>query len=234
MMKMADNLEEIMSRLPDDYEKSAFEYGAIKFLGKSFTSVKVLMLTILRYLQGQSLVETSVFASLTGACKVSDAGFLKKFRKCDKWLAHLVGQLREKSTCAYKPPEWITQLGLSLIAIDASDVVSGGKCRIVSRLHYAIDVFSMAVLQSKVTTEKIGESLKNFDVRKNWLVVGDRIYGTITGIEHVMASGGHILYCGCGITLSKSMTRRARWSVSPRVWQAWKPEGTAVSIFSIN
>jgi len=51
----------------------------------------------------------------------------------------------------------------------------------------------MAVVQFKLTTEKIGESLKNFDIQKNWLVVCDRAYGTITSMERVLKCGGQFI-----------------------------------------
>ena len=45
----------------------------------------------------------------------------------------------------------------------------------------------------KITKEAVGESLTNFEFEKGDLVMGDRIYGTITGIEHCLACGADYL-----------------------------------------
>jgi hypothetical protein len=44
----------------------------------------------------------------------------------------------------------------------------------------------MCSLSYKITSQKIGEKLSNFDIRKNWLILADRIYGTLTGIENCL------------------------------------------------
>jgi hypothetical protein len=79
------------------------------------------------------------------------------------------------------------------IAVDASDVVEKGRSGKTYRLHYAIDIFSLQSYLYKITKEEIGESLINFSFTKGDLVMGDRVYGTITGIEHCLKCGADYL-----------------------------------------
>ena len=48
--------------------------------------------------------------------------------------------------------------------------------------------------QYKITTEKTGESLTNFMIKPDYLVIGDRIYGTKTGIEHCLNGAGNFIF----------------------------------------
>ena len=76
-----------------------------------------------------------------------------------------------------------------IIALDASDVREKGRSGRLFRLHYAIDILKMCSISYKITAQKVGETLLNFDVKKNWLILADRIYGTLTGIEHCLKAG---------------------------------------------
>ena len=75
-----------------------------------------------------------------------------------------------------------------IVALDASDVTEKGRAKRVFRLHYAIDLLKMCGVAYKITAQKTGETLKNFRINKKWLVLADRVYGTLSGIEHCLVS----------------------------------------------
>jgi hypothetical protein len=45
----------------------------------------------------------------------------------------------------------------------------------------------------KLTGQEVGETLLNFDIKKNWLVLADRIYGSLTGINYCLNAGANFI-----------------------------------------
>ena len=39
----------------------------------------------------------------------------------------------------------------------------------------------------KITGHEIGESLTNYNIQKNWLILADRIYASLTGIAYCLS-----------------------------------------------
>ena len=57
-------------------------------------------------------------------------------------------------------------------------------------LHYSRDLFTLAMREFLVTDRKTREKLRNFrKVGKNDIVIGDRAYGTISGITYLKQRG---------------------------------------------
>ena len=72
----------------------------------------------------------------------------------------------------------------TVLAIDASDVQQKGAVRNLFHLHYAANLFTLSSEEFKITPQEQGETLKNFALGKNKLVIADRAYASITGIEY--------------------------------------------------
>jgi hypothetical protein len=58
----------------------------------------------------------------------------------------------------------------------------------VFRLHYAINICNLSSEQYKLTTEKTGESLTNFSIKPNQLIMADRGYCSKIGIENLYSA----------------------------------------------
>ena len=54
-------------------------------------------------------------------------------------------------------------------------------------------MFSLNCQQYKITDEKTGETLKNFEIRKKDLIIADHAYATITGMEYCLENGGDFI-----------------------------------------
>ncbi len=54
-------------------------------------------------------------------------------------------------------------------------------------------MFSLNCQQHKITDEKTGETLKNFEIRKKDLIIAGRAYATITGMEYCLENGGDFI-----------------------------------------
>jgi hypothetical protein len=124
----------------------------------------------------------SVIADEMGIAKLNDTAFLKKFAKCRRWLSWMVSEIIPKPIVEYALPESLK--GYNIAAVDASDVTEKGRSGRTFRLHYAIDLITLKCLSCKITGQKIGETLKNFSPKEKWIMLADRIYGTLASIEH--------------------------------------------------
>lgn len=81
----------------------------------------------------------------------------------------------------------------NVTAIDASGVCTKGAVKQAWHLHYALDLFSLNCQQYKITEEKTGETLKNFEIKENDLIIAGRAYATITGMEYCLGNGGDFI-----------------------------------------
>jgi hypothetical protein len=117
----------------------------------------------------------------------SDVAFMKKFAKCGTWFKQISAGLVLSGLISYSKPAYLE--GRRVLAVDASDVVEKGRSGETYRLHYAIDLHTMTSDTFKITKEETGETLSNFDFRRGDLVVADRAYGTLKGINHCLNCG---------------------------------------------
>jgi hypothetical protein len=84
-------------------------------------------------------------------------------------------------------PEWLGEKKVQLV--DASDVSLKGSRKSDWRLHYVFDLFGYKATKCDVTTIKDGEKLPRYDCfTSSDIVMGDRIYCTVQGIEHLKSS----------------------------------------------
>jgi hypothetical protein len=187
-----ENIEKLLEKLPCGIESAANSTGALKRKREIKTVTDLLRLIFLYVANGLSYLEISVIAKMKGIAQISDVGFMKRFAKCGKLIEWLLENITPQATAHYKKPEKFANYKIQ--ALDASVVTSGGKIRITHHLHYAIDIFELKSEQYKITNQKTGESLTNFEVKASDLFLGDRGYGTKTSMEHCLAGGGDFIF----------------------------------------
>jgi len=181
-----------MKEMPKGYEAACFSENAIQRKRGITDPNNLMMLSLFHLVNGCSLTEISVIAELTKLGKVSDVAFMKRFANCNDWFLWIISSLVTNGAISYKKPEWLEQYDV-VEGVDASDVKEKGRSGRLFRLHYALDIFNMKSLQYKITTNKVGETLRNFEIEPNVLVIGDRGYVSLNGIEHCMSGGGDFI-----------------------------------------
>jgi hypothetical protein len=184
------NVDELIKRLPSGYEQACRERKAIERARQIKRPADLIRLVLMYLCGGYSQIEMSVIASGFGI-QLSDVGFLKKFAKCKEWLAWIVSSILPRPIIEYPIPKKL--IGYILVALDASDVSEKGSSGRTFRLHYAIDILKMMSLSYKITGQKVGETLLNHELKKNWLIIADRIYGTLRGIEYCLSQGANFI-----------------------------------------
>ncbi len=174
-------LKDILKQMPEGYKKACWETKAM-VRRRGIQNEDKLLTLCLYYSYENSLIDTQNYALTTLKVGISDVGFMKRFKKCNNWIKWINQHLLQEKTAIYDIPEKLKTR--NVIAIDASNITSKGAVKQTWRLHYAVNLFSMTTEQFKITPESTGESLNNFDLQKNDLIMADRAYATITGIEY--------------------------------------------------
>jgi len=185
------SIVELLKELPEGYEAACYGEKAIQRKRGIDNPHDLMMLAMFHMFTGCSLIEISTIAALTKLGKVSDVAFMKRFEGCNNWFKWIIGELLTCGSIEYQKPEWLSNY--RILANDASDVVEKGRSGRVYKLHYALDLFKMQCAEYKITTEKVGESLRNFNLQPNDLIVADRIYSTFVGMRHCIESGANFV-----------------------------------------
>lgn len=181
-----ESIANLMKHLPEDYEQECKTQNAIKRMRGVATPADLMMLALFHLHNGCSLLEISEIGKLTKLGQMSDVAFMKRFEQCGDWFKAINAKIVPKEIINYSKPVWLE--GKNVIAVDATDVTEKGRSGRIYRLHYALDLFRMSSAQHKITTNDIGESLCNFNLSADQIVIADRGYANIKGISHCMAS----------------------------------------------
>lgn len=179
-------LQDILKQLPEGYQEACWETKAMR-RKRGIQNEDILLTLCLYYAYDKSLVDTKIYAQSFLSTKISDVGFMKRFSACNDWIKWMNQRMIEERTPVYSIPEKLK--GKTVKAVDASDIVTRGAVKQIWHLHYAFDLFSMSSSEFKITTESTGETLENFTLQPNDLIIADRAYTTLTGIELCRTAG---------------------------------------------
>jgi Transposase DDE domain len=138
---------------------------------------------------GCSLRETAVRAEAGGLAKVSDVALLGRLRGSGEWFRWMVEQMSQRLACASQD----VLPGKRVRLVDASVVCEPGATGSTWRLHYMIDLSTLACEQVQVTLPEEGETLTRFAVRAGDVLMADRGLAHRRGIRHVVAHAGDVI-----------------------------------------
>lgn len=164
-----ENIEKIIEKLPEKWEESAKSTRAY-VRAREIKNVNDFMKLIMLYIvNGMSMLEVAVIAKVKGIAEISDVGFMKRLNKSNSFFKEILKKLQPQATAEYKKPAWLEKYRVKIG--DASVVSSGGKVRVIQKLHYAINPFEMKSESYKITEQSIGESLMNYEVKAGDLYI---------------------------------------------------------------
>lgn len=178
-MKRAD----IMALLPEDYKELCWKTGAMT-RHRGIQDEELLMMLAMYKCSGHTLMEVKNYAKTEFDTDISDVGFMKKFNRCNEWIKSILSEMVDNEVIRYPKPEKLEKY--KVLAIDASDVYQKGAVPKAFHLHYAVNLFTLSCDSFKITPQAQGETLKNFDLGKDTIVIADRAYANITGIEYCL------------------------------------------------
>ena len=133
----------------------------------------------------------SIGMALTEGIKLSKTAAHKRIRKCGPWLRSIVEVLCKNEGQAIPKPAFLGER--NVILVDATDESVKGSKKSDYRLHYAFDLFNFRAKTIDLTTFEEGEKLSRYTLSNNDIVIADRAYCTINGIEHVLSQGSSFI-----------------------------------------
>jgi len=129
--------------------------------------------------------------ALTEGIAISKNSVAKRVRNSGEWLRWMAMELCSSQGAIIKKPVFLTDRNVQLI--DATDETTKGKKKDTWRLHYVFNLFDFSATSMELTTNKEGEKLTRHDVVQGDIYIADRIYCTMSGIEHIRTSNADFL-----------------------------------------
>ncbi|MBQ8086859.1 MAG: IS4 family transposase [Clostridia bacterium] len=179
----------LLRLMPEGYEEACYRTKAIIRNRGIKNPNDLMMLVLFHLLTGCSLNEISEISKLARLGELSDVAFMKRFSNCTEWFKWILTVLQDKNrqVILYTLPERLKQY--RILAVDASDVSEKGRSGRIYRLHFALDIIQMHAALYSITSNKTGEHLRNFALSKDDLVLADRAYSNVSGIEYCIEKG---------------------------------------------
>lgn len=178
--------------MPSGWEEAARSEGALQRSRRIKTPEDLLTLNLLYLTGAGSFQNASTLMTLGADIRVNKEAARKRIQNSWQWLRWMGHKLCLEQGYAIERPEWIGDRRALLV--DASDTALRGSITSDYRLHYAFDLFEYTCAQMELTTiAQGGEKLSRYIVKPGDIVVADRIYGTIKGMEHIRAAGASFL-----------------------------------------
>lgn len=174
---------------PGGWRVKGKELGLLK-RKRNIKSTSVLLRIFLIHLaDGCSLRETAARANEGRLADVSAVSLQKKLNKdLADWFRWMSLELLKTKGLELKPPAWLQAYRVK--SVDASVISEPGSTGTDWRLHYSLDMFTLQCDQFEITRPDVGESFVNFNINKGDLYIGDRAYGRLKGMSHVLEYGG--------------------------------------------
>jgi len=184
-------MQEIIEYLPKGWAEKARETGAFTRARNIKTPEDLLALNMLYITNDGSFQTASAMMKLTKGISVNKNAAYERITASGEWLRWMAEELCAMQGATIEKPAFLGEKQVKLV--DASDETTKGKDKTIWRLHYVFNLFEFACTSMELTTNKEGERLTRHDVRENDIIIGDRMYCTITGMEHVLSGGGDFL-----------------------------------------
>ena len=170
------------------WESKAKELGAMERKSGVIRSAESLLrLNMLYTTNNGSFRMSALGMALTEGITISKNSAVKRIRKSGEWLRWMAKELCSEQGATIEKPAFLDDR--RVLFIDATDETTRGKNKDTWRLHYAFDLFGFSCDCVELTTNKEGERLTRHEISEGGIYIADRIYGTISGIEHITSGG---------------------------------------------
>ena len=177
--------------LPNGWEEKATELGAVTRFKDVSSAEQLLRLFFIHLADGCSLKETVTRAEEGEIANISSVALFKRLKASGDWLKWIACSLLENLGGTTRKPDWLKKYKVRIL--DASVITEPGSTGTDWRLHYSLELFGLNCDYLEITTPKKGEKLSNFPIAKGDLIIADRIYGRISGIDYALSNGGDFL-----------------------------------------
>lgn len=150
----------------------------------------VLRLVLYQVARNTALLSATAAFSAADIVSLSAVALHKWMKKLGGYLGQLVAAMVAESHAMFAPERWA---GLEVIATDATCVQRPGSKGTTARVHRALRLTDLRVVEAHVTDETGGESLRRFHPEAGQLWIGDRGYPNPPGIAWIRDQGALVL-----------------------------------------
>lgn len=185
--KGLDDWHVVQQLLPEGWQAAARTLGALR-RGREIADPETLLRVLLVHLaDGCSLQETALRVGEAGLCSVSAVALFKRLAASRHWLRWMAERLWRQRVGDVEATPYRMRV------VDATTVQEPGSTGTDWRVHYVIRLENLQCDHFEVTDAKGGETLRRIPVAAGDLMMGDRCYGTASGVAHVKRAGGEVL-----------------------------------------
>lgn len=186
---METKIKEIEKYLPKDWKEQCRKSKALVRGREIKTAEELLELNLLYLTAGGSFGATSALLNLTTEKRMSKKAVYTRIQNSAEWLRRMSKEMLEENGMKLPKPVWLDK---DVILVDGSELCVKGSRQGDYFLHYAMNLFEFKG-NMKLTGITTGESLTNYEFHKSEIVIGDRGYVSIRGMEYVMKSGADFI-----------------------------------------
>lgn len=183
----------IEKQLPPGWRELAVEMRLVrrlpKHIGQKVLDISIALRLVLHYVAERgSMRRTVASAAAAGLISISQVALFKWMAKIGAYLKALVARMVDPSR--YEAATWG---GYVLVVADASCVERPGAKGTTARLHYALNLSDLSPRCIRITDEKVGETMRNFDPEPGELWIVDRGYSNPPSVEATVDRGSDLL-----------------------------------------
>lgn len=179
----------VLRLLPKGWAHAGRAHGAIQRARGSLSEAASLLRLLLFHVAGAGGLRSTVEeARLAGLATVSDVALLKRLRSSSEWLAWLARGLAAEAREALPAVS-----GYRPRAVDSTTVQAPASKGTQWRLHFTLDLLSLACDWHELTDAHGSELLERVPVRAGDVLLGDRNFFRPAGVQAVRAAGGHVV-----------------------------------------
>ncbi|MBF0316701.1 MAG: IS4 family transposase [Nitrospirae bacterium] len=178
--------------LPEGWDTKATDLGALARRRKITDADTLLRVLLIHLADGKSLRTTAAYAEEVNLCSINDVALLHRLKASEEWLRWMAYELlyiTRRGTIM--PGEIFKKYRIRLV--DGSSVSEQGSRGSDWRIHYCFQLNTLKCDTLNITSTKEGETFKQYEVRQDDLLMGDRGYCDRYGIMHVINNGGYVL-----------------------------------------
>jgi len=175
-------IETLEKYLPKGWREAAREKGAFARSRGIKNEEDLLMLNLLYLTEGESYQVTSALMRVTKGIRINKTATKNRIVKSKDWLKWLSENISLENGFTIPKPRFLGDK--NVVLIDGTEVSVKGSRKSDYRLHYSFSLFEYRYESVEITPIKEGEKLNRYTGNKNDILIADRAYGTIQGIEH--------------------------------------------------
>jgi len=183
-------IKEIEKYLPEGWKASAREKGALVRGRKIKTAEELLELNLLHLTEGGSFGITAGILNFATEMEISKESVYERIQNSWEWMKWMTEEMCRQNNFTMEKPKWLDR---EVETIDGSEMSVKGSKEGKYRLHMGYDIFNFQYRTIEITDIKEGEKLSRHVIREGTIVLADRLYGTIKGMEHVLSSNAEYI-----------------------------------------